>query len=88
MYQYFEFEKPIAKIDEKIKILEKNNTKENINKIKKYNIEKIKIFDKIYSNLNAWQKVQIARHPLRPHCLDLLQKKKNLIMETSLLVKL
>ena len=72
MYQYFEFEKPIAKIDEKIKILEKNNTKENINKIKKYNIEKIKIFDKIYSNLNAWQKVQIARHPLRPHCLDYL----------------
>ena len=24
----------------------------------------------IYSNLSPWQRVQIARHPNRPHCLD------------------
>jgi len=70
MYKYFEFEKPIEIIDEKIEKLQKNNSEENIIKIKKHNIEKKKLFEKIYSNLNAWQKVQIARHPERPHCLD------------------
>ena len=70
MYKYFEFEKPIEIIDQKIEILQKNNSEENITKIKKHNIEKKKLFEKIYSNLNAWQKVQIARHPERPHCLD------------------
>ena len=70
MYKYFEFEKPIEIIDEKIEKLQKNNSEENIIKIKKHNIEKKKLFEKIYSKLNAWQKVQIARHPERPHCLD------------------
>jgi acetyl-CoA carboxylase carboxyl transferase subunit alpha len=70
MYKYFEFEKPIAIIDEKIEKLQKNNSEENNAKIKKHNIEKKRLFEKIYSNLNAWQKVQIARHPQRPHCLD------------------
>ena len=28
------------------------------------------IITKIYSNLNSWQKVQIARHPDRPHTTD------------------
>jgi acetyl-CoA carboxylase carboxyl transferase subunit alpha len=73
MYKYFEFEKSIAKVDEKIEQLKQYNTKENIKKIDKLNVEKKKIFDKIYSNLNAWQKVQIARHPLRPHCLDYIK---------------
>ena len=70
MYKYFEFEKPIAIIDEKIEKLQQNNSEENNAKIKKHNIEKKRLFEKIYSNLNAWQKVQIARHPQRPHCLD------------------
>ena len=32
--------------------------------------KKKNIFTKIYSNLNSWQKVQIARHPDRPHTTD------------------
>lgn len=70
MYKYFEFEKPIATIDEKIEKLQKNNSEENLKKIEEYKIKKKKLFKKIYSNLSAWQKVQIARHPERPHCLD------------------
>ncbi|SVD05224.1 uncharacterized protein METZ01_LOCUS358078, partial [marine metagenome] len=46
------------------------NTEESIKKINIYNLEKKNLFEKIYSNLNAWQKVQIARHPERPHCID------------------
>ena len=70
MYKYFEFEKPIATIDEKIEKLQKNDSEENLKKIEEYKIKKKKLFKKIYSNLSAWQKVQIARHPERPHCLD------------------
>ena len=73
MYKYFDFEKPIAKVDEKIEQLKKNNTQDNLKKINKYTLEKKKIFEKIYSNLNAWQKVQVARHPLRPHCVDYIK---------------
>ncbi len=26
-----------------------------------------------YSNLTPWQKLQVARHPQRPHCLEILR---------------
>ena len=28
------------------------------------------LIEKIYSNLSAWDKVQVARHPNRPHAID------------------
>ena len=70
MIKYFDFEKPIENIDEKIKILNSGDLEANKKKIQEYSLEKDKQFKKIYSNLNAWQKVQIARHPDRPHCTD------------------
>ena len=70
MIKYFDFEKPIEKLDDKIAKLVDINTDESLKKIDTYNFEKKKLFKKIYSNLNAWQKVQIARHPERPHCID------------------
>tara|TARA_B100001057_G_scaffold490017_1_gene577435 strand:+ start:165 stop:1103 length:939 start_codon:yes stop_codon:yes gene_type:complete len=69
MIKYFEFENEIEKI-EKI-LIEYNNNKEiNYDKIKKLNIEKDKLYKKIYSNLDPWQKVQVSRHGDRPHTLD------------------
>ena len=35
--------------------------------------KKKKNFKKLYSNLTAWQKVQIARHPQRPHSIDYIK---------------
>ena len=70
MIKYFDFEKPIEEIDLKINELESKEGKKNNNKAKYYQQERNKILKKIYTNLNAWQKVQIARHPNRPHCLD------------------
>ena len=40
MNKYFDFEKPIKVIDDKIKILESNNEDNNLDLIKKYNLEK------------------------------------------------
>ena len=70
MIKYYDFEKPIEEIDLKINKLESNKTQKNINKVEDYKKERNKILKKIYTNLNAWQKVQLARHPNRPHCLD------------------
>ena len=70
MIKYYDFEKPIEEIDLKINKLESNKIQKNNNKVEDYKKERDKILKKIYTNLNAWQKVQIARHPNRPHCLD------------------
>ena len=70
MIKYFDFEKPIEEIDLKINKLESKKGQKNNNKIEDFKKERNLILKKIYSNLNAWQKVQIARHPNRPHCLD------------------
>ena len=69
MIKYLEFEKSIENLDDKIKQSEDNN---NVNPdlIQKYNLEKKNLFVKIYESLTPWQKVQVARHPERPHSLD------------------
>ena len=69
MIKYFDFENEIENIDNLILSLD-NEDKDNSNKIDKLRNEKQKIFKKIYSNLNPWQKVQISRHNDRPHTLD------------------
>ena len=67
MIKYFDFEKSIETLDLKINELENQKNELNKYKIEEYNLEKTKLYKKIYSKLNAWQKVQIARHPDRPH---------------------
>ena len=66
MNNYFDFEKPIEEIDNKIKFLEQNEIKE-IGVIEGYQKKKIKLFETIYTQLTPWQKVQVASPPYRPH---------------------
>ena len=73
MIKYFDFEKTIEEIDLKINKLESKENHNNLDKIEDYKNERNKLLKKIYTNLNAWQKVQIARHPNRPHCLDYIK---------------
>ena len=76
MIKYFEFEKEIKNIDTTIdKYL--NEDTENIAKIQKLELKKKQLFNKIYSSLDPWQKVQVSRHNERPHTIDYL----NLIFE-------
>ena len=69
MIKYFDFEKDVEKIDEDIKLLDVNQ-KDDEKKINALVFKKKEILTKIYSSLNAWQKVQVARHGNRPHTLD------------------
>ena len=74
---YLDFEEPIAVLERKIKDLrsseeiDKDKLSEEISKL---NNSIIKLTEKIFSNLSAWQCVQMARHPLRPHFSDFIEK--------------
>ena len=68
MIKYFDFEKDIERIDNTISSLKHEDP--NSKKINELNNEKKQLFIKIYSKLNAWQKVQVSRHSERPHTLD------------------
>lgn len=73
MMQYWDFEKPIVELENRIKGLKEFSASKQIDlsseidnledKLKNLKVE-------IYSNLTSWQKVQIARHIQRPTTLD------------------
>ena len=69
MNRYLDFENDIENIEKLITELDKNKNNfksENAKLLDKKN----NLFQKIYSNLSAWDKVQVARHPNRPHAKD------------------
>ena len=68
MLKYFDFEKEVELIDKSI--VENETISKNSNEKNLLNQKRDKVLKKIYSTLNAWQKVQVARHPDRPHSLD------------------
>ncbi len=70
---FLEFERPIAEMEAQIEELRlvgndsEINISEEIERLKKKSKE---LTDQIFSNLDAWQIAQIARHPLRPYTKD------------------
>ena len=76
MAVYLDFEEPIKELEEQ---LEKNVTLQeekdvDTSKIVKEIEKKLKDTRKeIYSNLTAWQRVQVSRHPERPYTLSYIQ---------------
>lgn len=78
MKHQLDFEKPIIELQRKLEELRKHpethplgiSFEEEIEAIEK-KIEETR--KQIFSNLNAWQKVQLARHPKRPYSLDYLE---------------
>lgn len=74
MLTFLEFEKPIAELESKIEELrhltdagDGINIAEEVGRLQ----QKVdKLLRQTYSKLTPAQKVQVARHPNRPHCLD------------------
>jgi acetyl-CoA carboxylase carboxyl transferase subunit alpha len=67
------FEKPIVELERKIEELKHFTNDKKIDlgsEIKKLEEKLDKLKKETYSNLTAWQRVQIARHPKRPYTLD------------------
>ena len=71
-YTYLEFEKPISDLENKIeKLRGSGNMGSDIDsEIIKLSSQIEKLTNDVYSNLSIWQKVQVARHPHRPHFSD------------------
>lgn len=71
-----DFEKDILEIEEKIehlKLLAKDEDMDITRETKRLERKLSQHINRTYMNLSAWQKAQIARHPLRPHCLDYIK---------------
>ena len=74
MYNYLDFEKPVADLEGQILELKKLadsgeavDVAEEIARLEKRVADALR---DIYRQLTPWQKAQVARHPDRPHCMD------------------
>ena len=77
MQTYLEFEKPIAELEGKIHELRSVGQTEGgvdiFDDIQKLEVKVAEQVERLYKNLDAWQKTQVARHPARPHCIDYIE---------------
>ena len=71
---YLEFERPIADLEGKIvelkKLAEDDPTMEIESEVERLQSRAGTLVADTYARLTPWQKVQVARHPGRPHFLD------------------
>jgi len=72
---YIEFEKPLIEIEGEIQKLERSPEAPNRDKeLAKLRKKADKLREEIFSNLTAWQRTQLARHPDRPYTLDFIER--------------
>lgn len=74
-HTYFDFEKPISELEDKIRELTELSGKDldlgaEIGRLEK---KAEKMMEDIYSNLTRWQTVQVARHINRPFTMDYIR---------------
>lgn len=78
MYNYLDFEKPVADLDGQIlelkKLAQESGSVEMSDEIRRLEKRSNDALKDLYRKLTPWQKVQIARHPDRPHCLDYVNR--------------
>ena len=77
MQTYLEFEKPIAELEGKIhelrSVVQTEGAVDIFDEIQKLEVKVAEQVERLYKNLDAWQKTQVARHPARPHCIDYIE---------------
>ena len=77
MQTFLEFERPIAELEGKIEELRHLSDAGEINiadEVGKLQGEAERLLQQAYSKLTPWQKVQVARHPDRPHCIAYIKR--------------
>ncbi|WP_175868639.1 acetyl-CoA carboxylase carboxyltransferase subunit alpha [Bartonella gabonensis] len=74
MYNYLDFEKPVADLDGKIlelkKISQEKGGLDMSDEIARLETRSQTALRDLYKKLSPWQKTQVARHPDRPHFID------------------
>ncbi len=79
MKHLLDFEKPISDLQHKLSELREHTEGTELkvdfdDEIRRMEEEIDKKRSEIYANLTAWQRVQLARHPKRPHALDYISR--------------
>jgi acetyl-CoA carboxylase carboxyl transferase subunit alpha len=73
MRHFLDFERPIAELEGKIEELRHLSTDSGLNiaeEVGRLEAQATRLLRQSYARLSPWQKVLVARHPERPHCLD------------------
>jgi len=76
MQTFIDFERPIAELEGKIEELRHLSDAGEINiadEVGKLQGEADRLLQQAYASLTPWQKVQVARHPDRPHCVAYIE---------------
>jgi acetyl-CoA carboxylase carboxyl transferase subunit alpha len=74
--QPLDFEKPIVELEQKLNDLRGHSRENNVNldpEVRRMETKIEEMKKSVYTNLTAWQRVQIARHTARPYTLDYFQ---------------
>ena len=70
---FLDFERPVAELEGKIEELRHLSTTGELNiadEVGRLETSANRLLRQTYARLTPWQKVQVARHPERPHCVD------------------
>src|ERR1700676_1485133 len=73
MRHFLDFERPIAELEGKIEELRHLSTDSGLNiaeEVGRLEAQASRLLRQSYSRLDSWQKVLVARHAERPHCID------------------
>ena len=76
MYHFLDFEKSISVLEGKIQELRNISSKDGLNiglEVSKLEEQLENKLIKTYSKLTPWDKVKVARHPLRPHPSEIIK---------------
>jgi acetyl-CoA carboxylase carboxyl transferase subunit alpha len=73
MRHFLDFERPIAELEGKIDELRHLSNAGGLNiaeEVARLEAQAARLLEQSYARLTPWQKVQVARHPERPHTVD------------------
>ncbi|HUN48196.1 MAG TPA: acetyl-CoA carboxylase carboxyltransferase subunit alpha, partial [Stellaceae bacterium] len=75
MRHFLDFEKPVAELEGKIEELRHLTNGSDLNiaeEVGRLQAKVDRLLKQLYAKLTPWQKVQVARHPERPHATDFI----------------
>ncbi len=76
MRHFLDFEKPVAELEGKIEELRHLTNGSDLNiaeEVARLQAKVDRLLRQLYAKLTPWQKVQVARHPERPHASDFIK---------------
>ena len=77
MISYLDFEKPVAALDARIRELRAAAEGDEVDitqELSRLESKSAQLLANAYSSLTPWQKTRVARHPMRPHFVDYVER--------------